>query len=215
MKKLMFVATMSLLLLVGSGVAMADAIPPQITLSSGTSGSIMAGLISNVMSLSFIGTVHGNALLDPVGDYGQYWLTLSGHPTMTSQGGGNYDINMNNAVLTLTVKLGPKGNGSLGQFVGTVNLDNITGGNTKTPQFVGTFDCQVSTGDFFAYYPMGKQGAIDFTVNDPPNPILKSVLFKGYLSSGEVVSPTPEPATLALVGTGVIGLAGLIRRKRA
>jgi hypothetical protein len=37
---------------------------------------------------------------------------------------------------------------------------------------------------------------------------------QGPLSSGEVIGvPTPEPGTLALFGTGILGLAGLIRRK--
>jgi len=33
-------------------------------------------------------------------------------------------------------------------------------------------------------------------------------------SSGGGVSPTPEPATLAMFGTGMLGVLGMIRRRR-
>jgi hypothetical protein len=36
----------------------------------------------------------------------------------------------------------------------------------------------------------------------------------GGAASGGGVSPTPEPATLAMFGTGLFGILGVIRRRR-
>jgi hypothetical protein len=42
-----------------------------------------------------------------------------------------------------------------------------------------------------------------------------SVPFSGSaaISSGNISAAVPEPGTIALVGTGLIGIAGVIRRK--
>jgi hypothetical protein len=42
----------------------------------------------------------------------------------------------------------------------------------------------------------------------------KPTLFSGNSGNGELLSPVPEPATLVLFGTGLIGLAGMGRRKK-
>lgn len=66
--------------------------------------------------------------------------------------------------------------------------------------------------------PTGDYALVDFIVNLGGNPTLDAVYqgqvgsTQGYLSSGEV-APVPEPSRLLLFGSGMVGIAGLLRRK--
>lgn len=50
-------------------------------------------------------------------------------------------------------------------------------------------------------------GVFEFSINGPFNPA------GTFLSSGDIDVVVPEPGTLAMFGSGLIGLAGLLRRK--
>jgi hypothetical protein len=75
--------------------------------------------------------------------------------------------------------------------------------NSKYGFFAGNFDI-TSTTPGFAAIGFGKGLAdIDF------------VTYKGLLSSGEINSPSvPEPGTIALVGSGLLAAAGMLRRRK-
>ena len=99
-------------------------------------------------------------------------------------------------------------------------LDDFTysvGGNT----YVLTFDEAAlvghSVGNFYAGMPGGpvfSPGADVLTYPDYNYPGYPYESFPSVVYEGGIINnPTPEPGTLAMLGTGVLGLAGLLRRK--
>jgi hypothetical protein len=103
--------------------------------------------------------------------------------TITLNGGGV----IFNGSFTSPATWTPEGNGIFqlsGYVSGTLTLPN---GQTRT---VKGFTSQLYFG----------------TVN-------AAGVFTGTLGSGDTIVSTPEPGTLALFGTGLVGLAGIVRRK--
>jgi len=224
MKRVAFAAACLAVLALGSVGAMANAIPPQVTLSSSSIGSVVFGNNGGTLSFWFNGTaaqcghancVGGNALLEPQNVVGTYtmWMvggapTLSGNPL-------DYSVNMGSVTLYLEVMLGP--NGSLGDLIVSETLTDLYGGTGPAPTFDGWASTSTSTMQFLADFSPTSTETIDFTVNlgkhTPISNLGNHGTTSGYVSSGELAANTPEPSSLALMGTGVLGLAGLIRRK--
>jgi hypothetical protein len=149
---------------------------------------------------------------------GKYWLWLTGGPLTLTGGPSDYTVNMGSSTLWLEVKLGPGGNGALGDLKATVALTDLFGAVGSTPQFVGSFIDTAATVDFHGLFPTSTAlpGEADFTVKLPRKglaPWKLGAAVSGYVSSGEFVPAVPEPSSLALMGTGVLGLAAMIRRK--
>jgi hypothetical protein len=175
----------------------ANAIPPQVTLSSGTSGNIKFVNTGSSVDVSFTGTsgqcghsncVGGAALLD-VGNTqtnGTYTMWMTGGPISLTGGPSDYTVALGPANIWLEVKLG--GNGSLGDLIAAVSLTDLTDGNTTTPQFSGDFIATIATLGFKSYFPLGNlyPGEIDFVVKLPKGSTLspKGATVQGYLSSG-------------------------------
>lgn len=225
MKKLSF-ATVACLALVAlaTTAGFANAIPPQVTLSLGTSGNVAFSTVGNVINVSFTGNsgqcghancVGGAALLDlgTSQTLGSYTMWMTGGPLSLTGGPSDFTAMKGSSAIYLEVKLGS--NGSLGDLITTISLDTLTGGSTNTPQLSGDFWASTSTLGFTKYFVNGVPGEIDFTVKLPPNSSLgpNGSTVSGYLSSGELVPSVPEPGTIALLGSGIIGLAGVIRRR--
>jgi hypothetical protein len=171
----------------------------------------------------FVGTcgaipqcIAGSASLDGPGITGSYQMLIKGGSLTLIDGSSDFTIDMGTSSVLLDVKLGS--GGSMGELLATVTLTDLFGGKGRVPTFDGTFTTLSSTGSFASVYSPGAVGSIDFTIqlgkHPPFDPLPVGSTTGGYLSSGEVVAPTsvPEPTSLALFGTGVLGLAGLIRR---
>jgi hypothetical protein len=86
---------------------------------------------------------------------------------------------------------------------GFFTLDAFAQLSKTIAAFVGTFTVQTSTPGFASQgFKAGAVVDADF------------VTYAGHMSSGEIVAPVPEPATFALVGSGLLAAAGFLRRKK-
>ena len=178
---------LSLLVLVGlmSGLSFASAI--QITLGPSTSGSItLSPTSANFVSVSGFALQGGGLGL---GSFG----FLNGSIPVTSVNGPTYNLAVNSEPITVTI-----GSDVLN---GSFKLASFTQITPQLAIFVGNFTVTGATSGFASTgYPVGSTSIADF------------VTFNGMLSSGELL-PTPEPATFALVGSGLLAAAGFLRRK--
>jgi PEP-CTERM motif len=224
MSKLAVTTTCLALLALATTGAWANSIPPQVTLSSSSIGSVYFGNSGGILSFWFSGTatqcghahcISGNALLDPQAINGQYTMWMVGsNPTLTGSP-NDYTINQGSTAIWLEVKLGT--NGSLGDLIVSMALSDMYGGTSPYPTLGGTIATTTSTLDFLADFSPTSTGTIDYTLNLGNKKTVASLTNGqktfGYLSSGEVVPTLPEPSSLALLGSGVLGIAGIIRRK--
>ncbi len=204
---------MALMVLLTVSATSAWADPIQITLSSSTTGSAVFTNNGGTLSFSFSG-ISGNVLLEPQTMLGTYWISMTGSPILTG-GPSDYTVNMNGAAIYLTVKL----TGYSDTLTTNLYLTDLHAGMSGTPLFDGTFGNLTNTVGAQALsldFPNGTVGLVDFTVRLKNGQTLGTLgnhqSASGSISSGELY-PAPEPSSLALLGTGILGLAGVIRRK--
>jgi PEP-CTERM motif len=183
------IGMLSIFVLAGvlSGVSYANPIPTQITFGPSSGGTVTTGIttetFSGVWGWAYQGANSGNPGFNLANE------TL----TVTGGGGGFYTLAAN--ADNFTIQIG------VNSLSGTLSLDTVT---LQSPLalFVGTLTINSSSPGFQSSgYPTGAVVNADF------------VTYKGNLSSGEITPSVPEPSSLALLGTGVLGLAGVIRRK--
>jgi hypothetical protein len=177
---------LSLLLLVGlmTGVSFANAV--QITL-----GPSYQGTITTSPSFANFSNVSGFAYQGTgTGTYG----FINGFIPVTGQIGSLYTLAPN--AEAVTVSIGPDTMGGSFELTAFAQLSN------SIAAFVGTFTVSSATSGFQSDgFRPGVTVDADF------------VTYNGHMSSGEIVAPVPEPASFALVGSGLLALAGMLRRK--
>jgi hypothetical protein len=109
-------------------------------------------------------------------------------------------------------------NNWLGTLTGTVDLQFLSGGSTIAPEFLGGFTAATTTGLFVGAFPIGVEVPDDLVVRLPRNLDVDDVYLgimhsvQGPLSTGEILS-TPEPTTLGLLGSGLLTMTGLLKRR--
>jgi hypothetical protein len=208
MKKLALAVTV---LVVLSIVACTASAQNTITLGGSSNSMTFTGTGGSGWTLS-LGGVTGVAFGSGEfsGDDGMYLFTQTGKITGTYEGGGLWDVSQG-GTLTLTI-------GSL--LSGTLELVDLGAGVTSTPTFNNYLAANLSglSGSLAKDFPKGAilSITIDLASSTALTGLASGKSTTANISSGELNVPavTPEPASMVLVGSGLLLLGGLVRRRR-
>ncbi len=191
--------------------------PTTVILGDSSPGQVLITNTGSDTTLAFTGSCGGPDCLTGLGYFGtnvgtySMWFVSgrSGDLLLGSPNGDMFPINMNGNTIDFTFGYGST-------FLdGTVVLNNVTDG-TDAPRFIGGL---FVTSTNLAGFRDGTYVDLDFNIYLGTNPTIDQVFSgqyhstQGPISSGEIVPSTPEPSSIALFGSGVLGLAGLLRRK--
>ncbi|MBW1694808.1 MAG: PEP-CTERM sorting domain-containing protein [Deltaproteobacteria bacterium] len=172
----------------------------------------LLGCILCVMVLLFLSTpVAANTILPSAGGFGSYWDGAATNPDQLSNSGDDAQLSW--------LEDGLLGGGDAGDLEAYFNFDDgpkvldefnvgvigwdyaiVKTGLGSTPDKEGWYAYHNDYGDDLLNVPPGPDGWEAF-----PNGVSHISVYGGQ--------PVPEPATMLLLGTGLIGLAGAGRKK--
>jgi len=193
MKRIVLMAILALALPVAAFAGTVDFSNGGGTLTGSNSGLVLSG--SELIQALGLGTgVPGN--LGTVSFSTGSFVSTVGNVS-TFNGGGSFMITGNGGSGL------PNGVIFSGSFTSNVTL-TLIGSNTYSVMgqisgtwFAGGTATGVTNQTWFGTFTTGKDGFMG----------------SASLGSGETIISTPEPGTLGLLGTGLVGLAGIVRKK--
>jgi hypothetical protein len=192
----------------------------QITIGASTGGAVdFTSAGAGSANLSFVGScgysncVQGNAYAGASAGSYNLWIT-GNNPILTATADPNlFAVNMNGGTINFSFNIG--GN----TLAGTVVLTTLKDGS-DAPQFLGTLKVSSATGSFASLWSNGSIVPLDMTVSLPNgSPFVDQVVAgtrwgtSGSVSSGEVLVTTPEPASIALIGSGLLAIGSVLKRR--
>ena len=186
-RKLSISLSLLALVLVLTSACFANIVPTQITFGPNTTGSV--GITNTAVKFASVTGVawQQNA---PQGTF-----SLSGGTFhLTGIGPNTYTLGPNSQTFTINI-----GGGTLSGLMSVSALYV----NSTYGFFAGSYVITSTSPNFVdTGFPVGATVDIDF------------VTYKGNLSSGEVnPDPVPEPGTIAMLGSGLLAVGGVLRRK--
>jgi len=187
--------------LIGSGISVDSVVGLNTPLNSGVTLTIAGGILNFTTG----GLTGATSDTWSFGGGGNSFISITGSCT-TPEGAAipscfSEDIRLNGAPWLLW---GGFGNATVTTFGDTFKIASASFYDYKCWDLLAFF----GLGDY-AFAPLGGNFNISFNAAGvPPGAFASTVVL-----SGDVVNTVPEPGTLALLGTGLLSIAGLVRRK--